>query len=182
MLRAAEGPFVAGGVGMGVATALFSALRAAKRVAALVLVLPPPAWDARTATTAAYEADADLVELGGPKRLAEVVRGRPLPPLLAQCRPDARQVEARHLEAMDPKYLALALRAAARSDLPRLDEVRTIIVPTLILAWEGDPEHPVATAQALAGTMLQADLRVATDDTDVKAWAGTIEDFLADAL
>jgi pimeloyl-ACP methyl ester carboxylesterase len=182
MLRTADGPFVAGGIGMGVATALFSALRAPKRVAGLVLALPPPAWDDRTTATAAYEADADLVELSGPKRLAEAVRSRPLPPLLAQVRPDAREVEARHLEAMDPKYLALALRAAARSDLPRLDEVRTVIVPTLILGWEDDPEHPLATAEALAATMVQADLRVARDDTDVKAWAGTIEDFLADAL
>jgi len=182
MLRAAEGPFVAGGIGMGVATALFAALRAPKRIAALVLVLPPPAWDRRATAAITHEADADLVELSGPKRLAESVRARPLARLLAQVRPDAREVEARHLQAMDPRILALMLRAAARSDLPRQEEVRSIIVPTLILAWEDDPDHPLVTAQTLADTMLQADLRIARDESDVKGWPATVDDFLAGAM
>jgi hypothetical protein len=57
-----------------------------------------------------------------------------------------------------------------------------VIVPTLVLAWEDDPEHPVATAHALAATMLQADLRIAADPADVKAWPATVEDFLAEAM
>ena len=182
MLRAAEGPFVAGGIGMGVATALFAAVRAPRRVAALVLVLPPAAWDDRTETSAAYEADADLAEMSGPTRLAEVVRRRPLSPLLAQVRSDAHEVDARHLQAMDPKLLAPVLRAAARSDLPRPEQIRSIIVPTLILAWDDDPHHPVATAQSLADSMLQADLRIAKDVADTKAWPATVEEFLANAM
>jgi pimeloyl-ACP methyl ester carboxylesterase len=182
MLRAAEGPFIAGGIGMGVATALYAALRAPRRVAALVLVLPPAAWDDRAMASAAYESDADLCEMAGSKRLAEAVRRRPLSPLLAQVRSDAREVEARHLQAMDPKYLAPVLRAAARSDLPRPEEVRAVIVPTLILGWEDDPNHPVATAEALAGSMLQGDLRIAKDVADTKAWPATVEEFLANAM
>ena len=182
MLRAAEGPFVAAGIGMGVATSLYAALRAPKRVAALVLVLPPAAWHDREKTTAAYEADADFLEMSGSKRLAEAVRHRPVAPLLAQIRPDAREVEARHLQAMDPKILAMVLRAAARSDLPRPEELRAVILPTLVLAWEDDPEHPLATAQALTATMMQADLRIARDVSDVKAWPATVEDFLSDAM
>jgi len=182
MLRAHEGTFVAGGTGMGVATALYAAVRAPRRVAALVLVLPPAAWDARTSATASYEADADLAEMSGARRLAEVVRRRPLSPLLAQVRPDAREVDARHLQAMDPKLLAPVLRAAARSDLPRPDEVRSLIVPTLLLAWEDDPVHPVATAQALADAMIQSDLRIARDPADVKAWPETVEEFLDNAM
>lgn len=182
MLRAAEGPIIAGGIGMGAATSLFAALRAPKRVAALILVLPPPAWEKRAAVAAVHEADADLVEMGGVRRLADVVRQRPLAPLLAEVRPDAREIEARHLQAMDPKHLAPALRAAARSDLPQPEEIRSLIVPTLILAWEDDPDAPVATAEALAGSMLQADLRIARDVADVKAWPTTVEEFLADAM
>ena len=182
MLRAAEGPFVAAGTGMGVATALYAALRAPRRVAALVLVLPPPAWDDRAMVTALYEADADLAETSGVRRLAEEVRRRPLAPLLAQVRADAREIEARHLQAMDPKLLVPLLRAAARSDLPRPEEARSIIVPTLLLAWEGDPAHPVATAQALADSMVQSDLRIAKDLADTKAWPSDIEEFLANAM
>lgn len=182
MIRATEGPFVAGGVGTGVATALYAALRAPRRIAALVLVLPPAAWEDRASASATYEADADLAETSGIKRLAEEVRHRPLAPLLAQLRSDARDVEARHLQAMDPKYLTPLLRAAARSDLPRPEEVRAVIVPTLILAWEDDPDHPLATARALAGAMLQADLRIARDVADTKAWPTTVEDFLAGSM
>lgn len=182
MLRATDGAFVAAGTGMGVATALYAALRAPRRVAALVLVLPPPAWDDRAMVTALYEADADLAETSGVRRLAEEVRHRPLAPLLAQVRPDAREIEARHLQAMDPKLLVPLLRAAARSDLPRPEEARSIIVPTLLLAWEGDPAHPVATAQALADAMVQSDLRIARDLADTKAWPSDIEEFLNDAM
>ncbi len=167
---------------MGVATALYAALRAPRRVAALILVLPPAAWDARASTTAGYDADADLAETSGTRRLAEAVRLRPLSPLLAQVRADAREVEARHLQAMDAKFLAPLLRAAARSDLPTPEQVRSVIVPTLILAWEDDPNHPVATAQGLADAMVQADLRIAQDVADTKAWPTTVEEFLADAM
>jgi len=182
MLRAHEGTFVAGGIGMGVATALYAALRAPRRVAALILVLPPAAWGDRASTTAAYEADADLAEMSGAKRLADAVRRRPLSPLLAQVRSDAREVDARHLQAMDPKFLTPMLRAAARSDLPRLEQLRSVIVPTLVLAWEDDPNHPVVTAQAVADAMLQSDLRIAKDLADVKAWPAVVEEFLADAM
>lgn len=182
MLRAAQGPFVAGGIGMGVATALYAALRAPLRVAALVLVLPPAAWDERGALAATYEADADLAELRGLKGLADAVRHRPVSRLLAEVRADAREVDARHIQTMDPKFLAPMLRAAARSDLPRPEEVHNVIVPTLILAWEDDPSSPVATAQALADVMLQADLRIAHDAADIKAWPSTIVEFLANAM
>jgi len=182
MLRAHDGTFVAGGIGMGVATALFTALRAPRRVAALILVLPPAAWEDRAYAAAAYEADADMAEMSGIKRLADEVRRRPLSPLLAQVRSDAREVDARHLQAMDPKLLTPLLRAAARSDLPRLDDVRSIIVPTLILAWEDDPNHPVATARTLADAMIQSDLRMAKDLADIKAWPTVVEEFLADAM
>ncbi len=83
---------------------------------------------------------------------------------------------------MDPKLLVPLLRAAARSDLPRPEEARSIIVPTLLLAWEGDPAHPVATAQALADAMVQSDLRIAKDLGDTKAWPSDIEEFLANAM
>lgn len=182
MLRAVDGPFVAGGIGMGVATALYAALRAPRRVAGLVLVLPPVAWDDRQRAAATYEADADLAETSGPSRLAEAVRHRPLSPVLAQVRSDAHEVDARHLMAMDPKLLGPVLRAAARSDLPTPEQVRSVIVPTLILAWEGDPNHPVETARALADSMLQADLRIAKDAEEIKGWPSTVEEFLAEAL
>lgn len=183
MTRAAgDGPFVAAGIGMGAATALFAALRAPLRTAALVLVLPPVAWEGRTSVAAGHDEDADLVEMAGSQRLARVTMDRPPPPLLAQARPRSRELQARHLRAMDHKVLVPVLRAAARSDLPGRDQVHTVIVPTLILAWPDDPAHPLATAESLAGLMVQAELRVATDASDLETWTRVITEFVANAL
>lgn len=183
MMRAAgDGPFVAGGVGMGAATALFAALRAPLRTAALVLALPPAAWHDRAGVAAAHDEDADLVEMAGPRRLARAVADRPLPPLLGQARPRARELQARHLRTMDEKVLVPVLRAAARSDLPALDQVHTVIVPTLILAWPDDPVHPLATAETLADLMVQAELRVARHTSELETWTKVITEFVANAL
>ncbi len=66
MLRApGEGPFVAGGLAMGGAVALWTALRAPRRVQALVLAIPPPAWENRAAEAARYEEAARTVEEHG---------------------------------------------------------------------------------------------------------------------
>jgi hypothetical protein len=40
----------------------------------------------------------------------------------------------------------------------------------------------VTTAQFLADSMLQADLRIAKDVADTKAWPATVEEFLANAM
>jgi pimeloyl-ACP methyl ester carboxylesterase len=87
-------------------------------------------------------------------------------------------VRQRHLAAADPAALALALRGAAESNLPPREEVATISVPTLILAWEDDPGHPVSTATALAELIDGAELSVATSEDDVRAWPSLVGRFL----
>ncbi|MGH9148740.1 MAG: alpha/beta fold hydrolase, partial [Acidimicrobiales bacterium] len=81
--------------------------------------------------------------------------------------------------AMGPRVLGAALRGAAQSDLPRPDDVRFVIVPTLVLAWAGDPGHPLSTAELLADLMLQAELHVARAFDDVLGWPGLVRRFLA---
>lgn len=179
MLRVAgAGPFVAGGASMGCATSLFAAVLAPKRVQALVLALPPPAWEARAAQAEQYETRARIVEEDGLEAFVEVLRSQPDPPVLAG-QQHVKEAGLRHVLAMDEDLLPAILRGAAASDLPSRDEVRTLIVPTLILAWPGDPAHPLATAEALADLMLQAELRVAQDLDDVRAWPRMVRDFLA---
>ena len=179
MLRAAgEGPFVAGGASMGCATALFAAVLAPRRVQALVLALPPPAWGERAAQAEVYEAGARAVEADGLRGFVDVLRSRPDPPVLAG-HDDFREVGLRHLLTMDETLLPAILRGAAASDLPSPEQVRNVIVPTLILAWAGDPAHPLSTAESLAGLMLQAELHVAHDLDQVRTWPGLVRDFLA---
>lgn len=180
MLRmAGEGPFVGGGAGMGAATALLAAVRAPRRLEALVLVTPPAAWETRVAQATRYEDLADAVELRGPAALAGAAPVAGQPPFVAEGVPAAAEVGARHLMAMDKKVIPHILRGAARSDLAAPEEVRAVIVPTLILAWADDPGHPLSTAEMLADLMVQGELHVAHDMDEVRRWPWRVRDFLA---
>jgi len=181
MLWAAPtGPFVAGGTGMGSVTALFAALRAPRRVQALVLALPPPAWEARRGEREAHQAAARTVERRGLPAYVRALRSQPQPRILAQELPHAQELALRQVRMMDEKAVPAILRGAASSDLPTRDEVRSIVVPTLILAWDGDPGHPLATAEQLAELMVMSELHVAADLTGARRWPILVRDFLAD--
>jgi pimeloyl-ACP methyl ester carboxylesterase len=182
MLRAGgfSGPFVAGGVSMGCAVALWTALRAPRRVQALVLAVPPPAWENRAPDAAAYEEAARIVEQRGLPAWAEFVRDRPQPRILVEELPEAQEVGIRHLLTMDEKVVPPLLRGAALSDLPTREEIRRIVVPTLILAWVDDPGHPLATAEALAEDLVLSELEVAHDLAGVRAWPERVRAFLGE--
>lgn len=182
MLSAAghEGPFVAGGISVGAATAVYTAMRAPRRIQAVVLVTPPAAWDRRSGWAEQFTAAADLVEGGGLPSLVKGLRARPQPAILASGFPAAQEIALRHLAAMDEKALPAIFRGTAASDLPCRDDVRSLVLPALILAWDGDPAHPVETAQALADSLVLSELHVATDLAGVQAWPGLIRDFLGE--
>lgn len=181
MLWAApEGPFVAGGVGMGAATALFAALRAPRRVQALVLALPPPAWEGRRSEREAYQAAARAVERRGMPAYVRALRARPQSRILAHELPHAEGLTLRQVRRMDERALPAILRGAASSDLPTRDEVRSVVVPTLVLAWEGDEGHPLSTAEELADLMVLSELHVAADLADARRWPGLVRGFLAE--
>jgi hypothetical protein len=54
-----------------------------------------------------------------------------------------------------------------------------VIVPTLILAWPDDPEHPLSTVDELAGLLLQPEVHVASDIEALRRWPLLVRDFLA---
>jgi pimeloyl-ACP methyl ester carboxylesterase len=175
-----DGPFVAGGACMGAATALYAALRAPRRVQALVLVTPPAAWDSRGGFSETYASAASLVEKRGLPSLIESWRSRPQPVILDREVPRARDISLRHLAAMDEKALPAILRGTALSDLPCRDEIAGLVLPVLILAWDGDPQHPVSTAQELADLLIMSEIDVAHDLAGVRRWPGMVRDFIAD--
>ena len=174
-----QGPFVAGGASMGAVTALYAAVRAPRRIQALVLVTPPAAWESRESQREFYRAGAQLVEAGGVPGWLSALEEQPQPRIFAEELPEAQDVWIRHLRRMDEKVLPAILRGAAGSDLPSRDEVRAIVVPALILAWEGDPTHPVSTAEALHELMVLSELHVAQDLAAIRAWPLVVRDFLA---
>jgi pimeloyl-ACP methyl ester carboxylesterase len=82
-----------------------------------------------------------------------------------------------HLARADARAVATAMRGAADSDLPDRDALRALRIPTLILAWRGDPVHPVSTATQLAELLPRAELHVAATLDEVRAWPERIAAF-----
>ena len=169
--------FVLGGASMGAATALHATLRVPERVSGLVLMIPPTGWETRAAQVDLYEQMAGIVETRGPELLIQAAEATPPPDPFA----DADEWTTRRstaLRAADPHRLAAAFRGAAVADLPSPDAISTIDTPTLILAWSGDPGHPVSTAERLVELMPRAELIVASTRDELATWTDRCEDFL----
>lgn len=165
--------FVAGGVSMGAAVALHAATLAPERVVALVLVLPPTAYETRKAQADDYLTGAALVERDGINRYVEHVNAQPVPAILREFATGYSFVPA-----VPRRFFPAVLRGAAASDLPDPDAVRAFDAPVLILAWDTDPGHPLTTAARLVELLPNAELHVARRLDDVAAWTGLVDAFL----
>lgn len=168
---------VLGGASMGTATALHAALNLGDRVRALILTIPPTAWETRRDQARLYEAMAESVETDGVEALIEASAAEALPDPFTEV-DNFRELRAASLRRADPKRLAAAFRGAAHADLPSPDEVATIAAPTLILAWSGDPGHPLSTAKRLAELLPTADLQVASTLDALFGWTDQVAGFL----
>jgi pimeloyl-ACP methyl ester carboxylesterase len=171
-IDSAQAPIDAIGASMGTGALLHAALQAPHRFRRLVLSAAPTAWHSRAAQAGMYEETARLIEREGLNIFASMLAARPLPPVFA------------HLTRY-PAVLAVAeelmpsvLRGAAQSDLPPLSSLANLKVPTLLLAWEGDPVHPVATAEQLASVIPAARLHVARTPEELRTWGEVAVAFL----
>lgn len=169
---------VLGGASMGTATALHAALSLGDRVQGLVLTIPPTAWETRSDQAELYEAMAQMVDDGGVEPLIEASAGMAPPDPFAEI-DGFHELRAASLRRADPQRLAAGFRGASHADLPDPEAVASIAAPTLILAWSGDPGHPVTTAQRLAELLPNADLKVASTLTELFTWTDLVAEFLA---
>lgn len=141
----------AGGVSMGAATALCAALANPRAVARLVLMGVPAVWEARQAPARQYA----RIAAAGPALQARLLASTAASALAPR---DAAK-------AFD---LATLYAGAAASDLPPPDALAAIAhIPALILAWEGDPAHPLASALALQRLLPASQLQLLPNDADV---------------
>lgn len=170
--------YIAAGASMGAATAIHAAVLAPERVRALVLVVPPTAWEVRAAQADQWRRAAEVPERRGIEALVAAGAGKPPPDPFADGT-DWRDRSADVLRGWQPAALSAALRAAATADLPPRDAVVVIDVPTLILAWSGDPTHPAAVAEELHRLLPAATLHLAHTRADVSAWTGLVASFVA---
>lgn len=159
------------GPSMGAATLLHAVVREPDRFSGFTLLLPPTAWETRRARAGEYRRTADLIESQGVEAWLESCRGLPQPPA-AVGHPDT----VPHVRA---ELLPSVFRGAALSDLPAPEDIEGIDVPTTILAWVGDPAHPLSTAEALADLMPRATLQVAHRGEDVQVWPAVLARDLA---
>lgn len=150
------------GPSMGCATLLYAALKDPERFCGLTLLAPPTAWDLRAAKSAAYMANAHSLEAEGWDSFIQAGRNQPSPPATAGAPETVPDVSAQLLPSV--------FRGAAASDLPARADLSRITVPTHILGWTEDPSHPIATAQALAQTLPQATLEIASTRAEVNLW------------
>ncbi|MGI9327974.1 MAG: alpha/beta fold hydrolase [Pseudomonadales bacterium] len=170
-------PVVLGGASMGCATALYAACERPSRVRGLVLVIPPTAWEARSAKKRNYENVA---------RVARLSRGLPLKLLKFLPRSSAGKgfqkrslsILAHHLTSANYIGIAGAMSGAALSDLPPPDILANLQIPALLLAWPGDDSHPLAVAERLANLLPNAHLQVAREPDEPFAWPRHVKRFM----
>ena len=172
-----SGQLVLGGASMGCAAALHAACQRPEQVKGLVLVIPATAWESRVRMKRNYRFMANLVNFT-----------RALPFRLLGLIPPAKSddnfqrvvlsVMARHLRKVKPQGVVGAMRGAALSDLPPLDTLENLTMPTLILAWPDDDTHPLAVAEQLHKTLPNTQLCVMEKSDDPYRWPQQVREFL----
>jgi len=169
--------YIAGGASMGAGTALHAAVAAPDRVDRLVLMIPPTAWRTRAGQVDQLEATAHVIETKGIEPVIAAVADLPPPdPFVGD--PGRVERRAAAMRAWDPARLALVYRGACRADLPTPEDVASITAPTLVLAWTGDPVHPIDTAEQLHELIPDCRLHVASTAEELSTWTGLVADFV----
>ena len=166
------GPIDAIGASMGTGTLLHAAVQAPYRFRRLILGAPPTAWESRTAQAGMYEQAASLIERQGLKAFEAAIAQAPVPPVFANVTGNPSRL------TVSEELLPSILRGAARSNLPPRPTLATLQVPILLLAWGGDPVHPVSTAQQLAAILPAARLHVADTPEQLRTWGDLAAAFL----
>ena len=174
--------FVSGGMSMGTGTALHVAVAAPDRVQALVLGIPPTAWEGRRARGATYQDRGRVIRDEGMAAFVEGAMAEPLAPIFEPFADLVRAGIRDRYEDYDPEVLAPLLTGVGGSDLPAEDAIASLRMPVLVLAWQGDPVHPEATAERLAELLPQAELVSAASLREVVTWKDRVVNVLDEAL
>jgi 3-oxoadipate enol-lactonase len=180
---AGAGRFIAGGGSMGCGTALYAALAAPGRVKALVLMTPGTAWETRAAQANLLGRAARIGGLFGGKAMAKMVdrsMGKSLPAWLAEAEPEKIPVLSIGLQTLGGKALRTIFQGAGLSDLPPKQAFPALAgIPAIIFGWEGDPTHPVSTAQELHRLLPQSELFIARGYEEFKTIPERMRKFVA---
>lgn len=125
-----------------------------------------------------YRQMADIIDKRGVELLISAGAAlAPPDPFLHD--PGFKERGANRLRDADPERLAGVFRGASTATLPTKEEVASIQVPTLILAWTGDTGHPVSSAELLVELMGDAELALASTAEELKTWTDRTIEFVS---
>lgn len=159
------------GSSMGTATLLHAATERPDRFDRLVLTTPPTAGRVRSEHVRTYLDGADLIERSGLGAF-EAASAAGAPPAILASLGTAPSV------AVSEALLPSILRGAALTDLPDDGRLATLDLPVLVLAWSGDPGHPLSTARRLVSILPDARLQIADTPSQLRQWSQVAADFL----
>jgi len=171
-------PFILAGHSMGSHTAVGNALRAADRLAGLVVIGPvyggpPENAEQRQRTLDHWDELADGLEGGGVDGFLEAIDRQGLDPDWRET--VLRFTRERMLKHRHPEAVADAMRGIARSKpFESMSELESIDVPALVVASHdvADPGHPFAVAEAYAERLPRARLISEGEGESPLAWQG----------
>lgn len=167
-----KSPLFVGGTSMSAAASLWLATSEVETPAlhGLILILPPTAWEVRALKAPEYKKLGTIAETEGMERVMEILQRTPHTPFTEREYPEARAIAFSFLRNFSSTTYSLLLKGAALSDLPPRELVRQCKIPTLILAREDDPTHPVEVAAELEALLPHSTLLVAKTRSDMEQW------------
>ncbi|WP_410210120.1 alpha/beta fold hydrolase [Aquirhabdus sp.] len=175
--------FIAAGDSMGCATALYAAIQAPERIKALLLVIPPTAWQSRITQKRLYRGLAVAGGLLGGSRLSSLTSSnmeRMLPPWLVTAEKEKLHALSEGLATRSRLTLWNLMRGVAVSDLPTREQLTALKdIPIAIIGWTDDRSHPTATAETLHAWLPQSSLYIARNYQDFKTIPKRMQDFIA---
>ena len=175
--------FVAGGASMGCSTALFAAMKAPERIMAMVLVIPPTAWESRAAQASTYRRSARIGGVLGGRLLGAAMKRQAtdlLAPWMLEEAPRMIEGMAMGLRPQTRRGLRNMFLGAGASNLPEPAAFEPIAhIPAIILPWTEDPSHPVATAEQLHRLLPNSELVVEEGFAGLEAFPDRIREFVA---
>lgn len=179
-----NGRMILGGTSMGAAASLYAALEAPEKIGALILATPPTAWETRRKFVPLYQESLELAEKHGLEMAKSVAETKARPPIFLETDRGRACFEIgwRAKFAMGQRRYCAALRGAIHSDLPSPEEIRRLEIPTLILAWKSDAQHPLESAQMLNDILPQAQLCIAETWEEIEEFPERINQFLINLL
>jgi len=171
---------ILGGVSMGSGTALYTAIRHPKKVKALILVTPPPAWEVRAAVQALYEKIALKARPDHlPVFLKRIIQYNQDPPdFFEQQFPGTRQKLLELRMSFDPAYYYSIYHGGAISDFPKREELTYVKVPTLIVGDPKDSGHPIEVASEMNSLIPDSELFLVSDYDDYQNLQLKVREFL----